>query len=217
VSLQGWSAELALKNMEYKAVDDSKAQNVGMPGDEEPQRFGTASSKTDAPEEEVRGSRCCCCCFIFDSRNLSSKLRDQLTEDGDILIGQLKASELSMHGLQAMQRIISSANPLATLRDLSSNYPSVVGVLSKTRISDEVRSNLSESGRLFGSCVMPPPLCTLSYLLPFSRYDALIINGRVMRAETVHPYTCVLPLYLLLLLILFTQPPGRCSRRDGQV
>ena len=37
VALQGWSAELALKNMEYKAVDESQAgaQELRMPGDEE--------------------------------------------------------------------------------------------------------------------------------------------------------------------------------------
>lgn len=50
VSLQGWSAELALKNMEYKAVDDSQAaaQEVKMPGDEEE---GVVFTTTTAAEE----------------------------------------------------------------------------------------------------------------------------------------------------------------------
>lgn len=59
VSLQGWSAELALKNMEYKAVDDSQAgaaaaaQEVRMPGDEQDNNMVFATTAA----EDVRVSR----------------------------------------------------------------------------------------------------------------------------------------------------------------
>lgn len=62
VSLQGWSAELALKNMEYKAVDDSQAaaapaaQELRMPGDEQDNNMVFATTAAEDVRVEHRCS-----------------------------------------------------------------------------------------------------------------------------------------------------------------
>lgn len=99
------------------------------------------------------------------------QLRDALTPEGDILIGQMKASELATHGLAAAQSVISSANPLATLREVSSNYPSVVATLSKGRYQEQVRVNASDVQRMIGGCASHIRSFTLLRGLSVSRAE----------------------------------------------
>lgn len=111
-------------------------------------------------------------------------MRDTLTPNGDILIDQLKTSELAVQGLQAASLVVSSPHPLVALREISQNYPSVVATLTKSRKDEQVRINATETQRFVG------------------RYDWLV--GCVcMRVSLLHSF--VVTTFLCLMVEFFVQ------------
>eukprot|EP00873_Tetraselmis_striata_P021635 jgi/Tetstr1/441899/TSEL_030108.t1 len=130
--LPGYGAELAIKNMEYKAMDDASLKSKG-------QDDGSASSERTSGD--VAG-------FIID-RLISRKpeARESLESFRDhLLIRQsssqdepLKVWDLKDLGLQAVQRVSSSSDPLRLLMEVSQNFPALATSLSRIQVDPALR------------------------------------------------------------------------------
>ncbi len=168
VEVQGYGVELLLKNMEYKAVDDSN----------KPPADPAAASAGEQPvpaDEVVEG-------FAF-ARLLERKpalnaelrtFRDSLAGASDLQLEKLKVWELKDVGVQATQRIMAAAHPVALLRDISQNFPTLLSSLTRVVVNDSVREQISRNQqvRMHGN-----PL--------------LLLNGRVLNADTLDPFQLV--------------------------
>jgi len=160
--VQGYGVEMAIKNMEYKAVDDQKKE-------------GGASAQYDDEDEEDEVSG-------FDFKVLLQRkperevellsLRDALqsealkAESTDIKVWALKDL-----GVQASQRILQSEEPLRLIRDLSHNLPALVGSISRMRVNATIREEL-EANR--------------NYMHPGT--NMIFVNGRQLQLDSLTPY-----------------------------
>jgi UDP-glucose:glycoprotein glucosyltransferase len=71
-------------------------------------------------------------------------------------------------GYQAAQRIVSAANPLKLMKDLSQSFPSHAVALSRVKVNDTFKSEL-QSNRLI------------------NEGDSLaLINGRIIQLDTIN-------------------------------
>lgn len=117
--LQGYGVELAVKNMEYKAVDDAKvdAQGQAIDGSEDAGEvggfdFGVLVKRKPELKEQLLAFR--------------DTLSAELSKSDDIKVWALKDL-----GIQASQHIMLSREPLRLMRDLSHNLPSLVSTISR--------------------------------------------------------------------------------------
>ncbi|KIH47184.1 hypothetical protein ANCDUO_22761 [Ancylostoma duodenale] len=114
LSLSGYGVELAIKNMEYKAVDDS---NV----------------KKDSVEPDLHG-------FNF---KLLKELHPDASDSLDAFRMHLKEIEelAPLKQWQASQRIVSEGayNAIETLKELSQNFPTHARSIARETVSTELR------------------------------------------------------------------------------
>ncbi|KAL0801520.1 hypothetical protein Bca101_056696 [Brassica carinata] len=122
VSLAGYGVELALKNMEYKAMDDSAIKKG----------ITLEDPRTEDLSQDVRG-------FIF-SKILDRKpeLRSEVMAFRDYLLSStvsdtLDVWELKDLGHQTAQRIVHASDPLQSMQEINQNFPSVVSSLSRMK------------------------------------------------------------------------------------
>ncbi|KAH0875645.1 hypothetical protein HID58_073007 [Brassica napus] len=123
VSLAGYGVELALKNMEYKAMDDSAIKKG----------ITLEDPRTEDLSQDVRG-------FIF-SKILDRKpeLRSEVMAFRDYLLSStvsdtLDVWELKDLGHQTAQRIVHASDPLQSMQEINQNFPSVVSSLSRMKV-----------------------------------------------------------------------------------
>lgn len=123
VALPGFGVEMALKSTEYSAVDEKDGDSAQ---DMEEDNLG-----------EVSG-------FMFDvlierKPNFQQELltfRDQLisvSEEDKIL----KVWQMQNLGVQTSQRITKASNPIALMADISQNFPSLAGSLSRLEVEED--------------------------------------------------------------------------------
>ena len=137
-TLQGYGVQLAIKNMEYKVLDDKAVEDLG--------GIGETGSLQDAiegeDESEVGG-------FYFatlakrrpELQPKLSDLRETVTAaEGDA--SSLKVWAMQDLGLQASQRVLSSKTPLSTLADICQNFPFTARSLSKLPVNRELASEV---------------------------------------------------------------------------
>ena len=125
----GFGVEMALKNMEYKAIDDSAKQAGG--GGE-----GGADEQAGLGGAEVRG-------FQFGTLaqrypGLGAELatfRDALLSGDDGDGSSLKVWDMKDLGVQASARVAASSDPLRLLQDLAQGFPSLAGSLSRMAVN----------------------------------------------------------------------------------
>jgi len=160
--LQGYGVELAIKNMEYKAVDDRHKEGEA------------GSSLEDDLEDEVGG---------FDFKTLLQRkpnLEVELLSFRDRLLSEAKSDEgtdikvwaLKDLGIQASQRILQADEPLRLIRDLSHNLPAVVSSISRMRVNASVRAEL-ENNRNF---IQPGA-------------NMVHVNGRQLQKDDMNPFS----------------------------
>ena len=160
--VQGYGVELAIKNMEYKAVDDQKKE-------------GGASAAGDGDEEadEVAG---------FDFKVLLQRKPErevELLSLRDALLSEARAAEstdikvwaLKDLGVQASQRILQSDEPLRLIRDLSHNLPALVNSISRMRVNATIKNEI-ENNR--------------NYMQPGT--NLIYVNGRQLHLDALTPY-----------------------------
>ena len=142
VAVAGFGVELAIKNMEYKAVDDSAVELSEAERDSENQAASIGA---------VRG-------FLFDTllkrgegnetvRREVLAFKDALEkrerEENSAGSGELRAWHLDYMGLQAAQRILSAKDPLSAMGDISTAFPALSNSLSKLVASPKLKAEVN--------------------------------------------------------------------------
>ncbi|KAG5548754.1 hypothetical protein RHGRI_014196 [Rhododendron griersonianum] len=163
VNLGGYGVELALKNMEYKAMDDSTIKKGVTLEDPHTEDLG----------QEVRG-------FIF-SKILERKpeLTSEVMAFRDYLLSStvsdtLDVWELRDLGHQTAQRIIQASDPLQSMQEVSQNFPSVVSSLSRMKLNESIKEEIISNQRMI------PPGKSL-----------MALNGALLNIEDIDLYLLV--------------------------
>lgn len=135
VGLSGYGVELAIKNTEYKAVDDSnsKKDEDNTEEDNDIHGFNFNTLKSNHP----------------DLKDNLKQFKVHLTELEELT--PLKQWEVSDISLQAAQKIVSSPpeEAIATLIDISQNFPTRARSLVQTRLSEAFKNEIEENQQLF--------------------------------------------------------------------
>ncbi|KAK7399679.1 hypothetical protein VNO78_10868 [Psophocarpus tetragonolobus] len=199
MNLGGYGVELALKNMEYKAMDDSTVKKG----------VTLEDPRTEDLSQEVRG-------FIF-SKILERKpeLTSEVMAFRDYLLSStisdtLDVWELKDLGHQTVQRIVRASDPLQSMQEINQNFPSIVSSLSRMRLDNSVREEIMANQR------MVPPGKSL-----------MALNGALVNVEDVDLYLLIDLIHQDLLLadqfsklkipqgtlrkLLSTSPPSESS------
>ncbi|KAL0365044.1 UNVERIFIED_CONTAM: UDP-glucose:glycoprotein glucosyltransferase [Sesamum angustifolium] len=163
LNLGGYGVELALKNMEYKAMDDSTIKKG----------VTLEDPHTEDLSQEVRG-------FIF-SQILERKpeLTSEVMAFRDYLLSStvsdtLDVWELKDLGHQTAQRIVQASDPLQSMQEINQNFPSVVSSLSRTKLNDAIKQEIIENQRMI------PPGKSL-----------MALNGALINIEDIDLYLLV--------------------------
>ncbi|XP_020594123.1 UDP-glucose:glycoprotein glucosyltransferase-like [Phalaenopsis equestris] len=137
VNLGGYGVELALKNMEYKAMDDSAIKKG----------VTLEDPKTEDLSQEIRG-------FIF-SKILERKpdLTGDIMAFRDFLLSStisdtLEVWELKDLGHQTAQRIVHALDPLQAMQEINQNFPSIVSLLSQMKLNDSIKEEIITNQRM---------------------------------------------------------------------
>ncbi|CAN7053976.1 unnamed protein product [Brassica rapa subsp. trilocularis] len=160
VSLAGYGVELALKNMEYKAMDDSAIKKG----------ITLEDPRTEDLSQDVRG-------FIF-SKILDRKpeLRSEVMAFRDYLLSStvsdtLDVWELKDLGHQTAQRIVHASDPLQSMQEINQNFPSVVSSLSRMKLNESIKDEILSNQRM-----VPPGKALLA------------LNGALLNIEDMDLY-----------------------------
>ncbi|KAL8535987.1 hypothetical protein ACS0TY_011576 [Phlomoides rotata] len=163
LNLGGYGVELALKNMEYKAIDDSTVKKG----------VTLEDPHTEDLSQEVRG-------FIF-SRILERKpeLTSEVMAFRDYLLSStisdtLDVWELKDLGHQTAQRIVQAADPLQSMQEINQNFPSVVSSLSRMKLNESIKDEIIANQRMI------PPGKSL-----------MALNGALINVEDIDLYLLV--------------------------
>ncbi|XP_033883583.3 UDP-glucose:glycoprotein glucosyltransferase 1-like isoform X1 [Acipenser ruthenus] len=142
VFLSGYGVELAIKNQEYKAKDDTQVQGAEV--------NATLYGEND-PVDEVQG-------FLFGKlKTLYSDMQEQLKELRKHLVestnemAPLKVWQLQDLSFQTAARILTapSAEALMVMRDLSQNFPNKARSITRTVVNSELRKEVEENQKYF--------------------------------------------------------------------
>ncbi|XP_024522450.1 UDP-glucose:glycoprotein glucosyltransferase-like isoform X1 [Selaginella moellendorffii] len=164
LNLAGYGVELALKNMEYKAIDDSEVKAGGSSED---------TSTEDPLAQEVRG-------FIF-SRLLERKphlegelmtFRDQLLSSE--ISDSMNVWEVKDLGYQAAQRIVGASEPLRLMQELNQNFPNLVSSLSRMKINETIKQEIVSNQQMISP-----------------GRNLLAINGALVNPESLDLFTLI--------------------------
>ncbi|XP_056411572.1 UDP-glucose:glycoprotein glucosyltransferase 2 isoform X1 [Hyla sarda] len=135
-NLSGYGVELAIKDTEYKAMDDSQAEAIN-----------STDKLYDGITEDVQG-------FYFDKLiQMYPDLKDNLVEFRKHLIEStnemvpLKVWELQDLSFQAASKIVSTPvyEALKVLRDMSQNFPIKARSLTRIALNREMRKEIEEN------------------------------------------------------------------------
>lgn len=163
LNLGGYGVELALKNMEYKAIDDSMIK----------EGVTLEDPRTEDLSQEVRG-------FVF-SKLLERKpdLTSEIMSFRDYLLSSttsetLEVWELKDLGHQTAQRIVHASDPLQSMQEISQNFPSVVSSLSRMKLNDSIKDEIVANQRY-----MPPGKSLMA------------LNGALINIEDIDLYLLI--------------------------
>eukprot|EP00899_Mesostigma_viride_P007641 jgi/Mesvir1/16879/Mv15763-RA.1 len=165
--LSGYGVELAIKNMEYKAVDDSKVK------EEDKGDAAKGLPRAEDVADEVNG-------FVFSKlvERRPGKAQELMTFRDHLLSSAaadtdepLKVWDLKDLGLQAAQRILGSTEPLRLMQDISHNFPSLASSLSAMPVNSSLRNEVTTNH---------------NYILPGK--NLLLVNGGMLDIDNLDSY-----------------------------
>ncbi|XP_034145677.1 UDP-glucose:glycoprotein glucosyltransferase 1 isoform X2 [Esox lucius] len=142
VYLSGYGVELAIKNQEYKAKDDTQVQGAEV--------NATVMGEND-PVDEVQG-------FLFGKlKTLYPQLKEQLKELRKHLVestnemAPLKVWQMQDLSFQTAARILAApaSDSLNVMRDLSQNFPTKARSITKTAVHSEIRKEIEDNQKFF--------------------------------------------------------------------
>eukprot|EP01043_Picozoa_sp_COSAG02_P042101 COSAG02_NODE_3549_length_6580_cov_7.819883_2_plen_1698_part_00 len=160
VTVLGYGVELAVKDSEYKAIDDQKRDAQPGSASEWAAKQRAAGKMPgsidddDDEDEEVEG-------FLFQRliarnpklegglRQLRTKLLSEALSDGGSGMA-LKVWEMEDLGIQAVKRVSTAPNPLAALRRISGDFPSLARPLSRLKLSPTFKQTVSARNAQLG-------------------------------------------------------------------
>ncbi|KAL6643108.1 hypothetical protein ACP70R_021289 [Stipagrostis hirtigluma subsp. patula] len=194
VTLSGYGVELALKNMEYKAMDDTAIKKG----------VALEDPKTEDLSQEVRG-------FIF-SKILERKpeLNDEIMAFRDYLLSSsvsdtLEVWELKDLGHQTAQKIVQASDPLQSMQEINQNFPSIVSSLSRMKLDDSIRDEIVANQRM-----VPPGKSLMALngaLINIEDLDLYLINlADILFIPSAAPDSPTAP--LLTIELVFTISPS---------
>ncbi|KAH9685547.1 UDP-glucose:glycoprotein glucosyltransferase [Citrus sinensis] len=168
LNLGGYGVELALKNMEYKAIDDSMIK----------EGVTLEDPRTEDLSQEVRG-------FVF-SKLLERKpdLTSEIMSFRDYLLSSTTSETLEvweLKGHQTAQRIVHASDPLQSMQEISQNFPSVVSSLSRMKLNDSIKDEIVANQRY-----MPPGKSLMA------------LNGElfeILKAASIYCYTILIGIF----------------------
>ncbi|KAL2076561.1 hypothetical protein ACEWY4_027843 [Coilia grayii] len=143
VYLSGYGVELAIKNQEYKAKDDTQVEAGG-------EANATLFGERDGIDE-VQG-------FLFGKlRTLYPELKEQLRELRKHLVestnemAPLKVWQMQDLSFQTAARILAAppVDALTVMKDLSQNFPTKARSITKTVVNSEIRKEIEENQKFF--------------------------------------------------------------------
>ena len=141
LQLQGWGVELAIKNMEYKVLDDTRLHAAGGADDGEAVVGGaTLWSRLRIEDKDVVEGLA-----EFDAEYAAN------AEDEKILVKDNTDYMLGDIALQASQVILHSADPLRALYELTGHFPAYASALTKVKVNSTVRGGTERKGIQPGS------------------------------------------------------------------
>ncbi|KAF2071176.1 hypothetical protein CYY_007511 [Polysphondylium violaceum] len=133
VHLQGYGFDLAIKNLEYKVMDDSAIKKDIKDG-------GESKTVVTIPDEDVKG-------FNFHKlQKRKPELTSKLSTFRSYLMAksqesaELKVWEMKDLGVQTAQKISTSMDPLRSLKYINQNFPSIVQSLARTAVNESLRT-----------------------------------------------------------------------------
>lgn len=165
VPLGGFGVELSLKSVEYKSFDDAAVK------DAEGQQKANANAGGD-DDGEVMGIQ------FATLRNRHPQHADSLSKLQEYLYSrdtgfeELRVWEMQSLGVHAAQRVASATDPLALLRQLSSEFPTYATSLSR------VKTNESFVGELR----------TMQQYVHEGHTNHLVLNGRMIDPRKVDAF-----------------------------
>ena len=167
--LSGFGIELAVKNMEYKALDDSKVE-----GEREADEATASGNDDELVDEIVGGFNLATLAARYpDATDGLKAFRDDLQTKLDLSSdAPLKVWDIKDLGIQAAQRIALSDDPIKALVDLSQNFPSLADSLSRMKIDKTFAMEVRNNHRL-----MQPGGLVMS------------LNGEMLELDTIDIYT----------------------------
>jgi UDP-glucose:glycoprotein glucosyltransferase len=169
LTVAGFGVEMAVKNMEYKATDDTEVKDTSAGGSGS---GGGGGGSAHLSSEDVKG---------FNFARLAERypaLTPELTSFRDHLVAMdskdeaLKVWDIKDLGLQATQRIALANDPLQMMVDISQNFPSLASSLSRMELDQSVRAEVENNQQRVqpGSIVMS-------------------LNGAPMELDTIDIFT----------------------------
>ena len=126
LQVQGWGIELAIKNMEYKVLDDT-AIHSSIADPPTSTATSTLWSRLKIEDEEVQASLSAFQAEYFEN-----------AEDEKIFMKDNKDYDLHNLALQATQVILHSTDPLLALYELTGNFPAYASALTKVEVNSTV-------------------------------------------------------------------------------
>ncbi len=172
LNVYGFGVELAIKNMEYKVIDDTKIRLDGLDSLQLDANAGEAGAG-GADETDVNG-------FLFNTL-LSRKpelaaelnafraemLAAKPADDSD----KVNVWDMRELGVQTAQRISTSSDGLALLQEVSQNFPSYASALTRIRVNSTLKAAIQSNQRM-----MP------------AGQNILLINGMPLDPEEIDIY-----------------------------
>jgi len=135
IHVQGFGVELAIKNMEYKVMDDTELElqdfEEALPGDEEEEQLNDISGFVFSKLLERKP----------ESNEGLKAFREELLKRQESEV-KPKVWNMKNLGFQASQRILTAADPLVLMRDMSQNFPMYASALTRVRLNKTVKENL---------------------------------------------------------------------------
>eukprot|EP00755_Sulcionema_specki_P014304 Sspe_Gene.9191::Locus_3098_Transcript_1_3_Confidence_0.500_Length_4433::g.9191::m.9191/K11718/HUGT; UDP-glucose:glycoprotein glucosyltransferase len=176
--VQGYGVNLAIKNMEYKAVDD---RHAGKGDDEE-----AVQQDDEGTERYVAGLNF----NLLRSRRpdlaaVLGEFEEELLEEAGDEEGSSPSIDLAIHeiqqlGAQATYRILRSGHPLETMNTLASDFPNHAASLSKTR-----------GGGIKRVAKATSELTKRDWFPVEAGGNSFVFGGREIPASKVSPFTLI--------------------------
>eukprot|EP01116_Phalansterium_solitarium_P000089 TRINITY_DN10057_c0_g1_i1.p1 TRINITY_DN10057_c0_g1~~TRINITY_DN10057_c0_g1_i1.p1 ORF type:complete len:1540 (+),score=753.29 TRINITY_DN10057_c0_g1_i1:74-4693(+) len=159
--LPGYGVELAIKSLEYKAVDDSKVegaapveQEIGFDDNEDVKGFMFGTLAKRKPE------------LAAELSNFRSFLSSQNEQFEDLKVWNIKDL-----GFLAAQRVAGSSHPLRLMREISQNFPLLATSLAKLKLNETLKADIIQNPAIEAG------------------RSLVLVNGRVVDPDTADAFS----------------------------